>query len=355
MGLCDLFAATKTERLIVMTVLLTGGAGYIGSHTALVLLNARHKVIVADNLCNSSREALLRVEQLTGKTIVFYPIDVTDQTALDVVFSHHAIDAVVHFAGLKAVGESVAHPILYYRNNLCATLTLLEVMSRHKVNTIVFSSSATVYGAERSPLTEEMPTGCTNPYGWTKYMSERILLDAAEANDNLSVVLLRYFNPIGAHESGQIGEDPAGVPNNLMPSITQVAVGRLPFLRIFGNDYPTPDKTGVRDYIHVTDLATGHLAALEFAACKTRREIINLGTGRGTSVLELVRAFEKAAGLEIPVKFFPRRAGDLAEVYADVRKARSLLNWQAEKNIQDMCRDSWRWQSQNPKGYTGVQ
>ena len=338
-----------------MTILLTGGAGYIGSHTALVLLIAGHRVVVADNLCNSSREALLRVERLSGASIVFYPIDVSDQTALDVVFSHHAIDAVVHFAGLKAVGESVAQPILYYRNNLGATLALLETMNRHKVYTFVFSSSATVYGAGRSPLTEGMPTGCTNPYGWTKYMSERILLDAASANEKLSVVLLRYFNPVGAHESGQIGEDPAGVPNNLMPSITQVAVGRLPFLRVFGNDYPTPDKTGVRDYIHVTDLATGHLAALEFASSETRREIINLGTGRGTSVLELVHAFEKASGLEIPVQFFPRRAGDLAEVYADVQKARHLLNWQAEKNIQDMCRDSWRWQSQNPKGYSGEQ
>ncbi len=335
-----------------MNILLTGGAGYIASHTAVVLLGAGHSVVVADNLCNSSREALARIERMTGSTVVFYPIDVTDDAALDRVFSHHAIDAVIHFAGLKAVGESVLQPVLYYRNNLGATLTLLDVMKRRGVHTLVFSSSATVYGAgTRSPLTEDMPTGCTNPYGWTKFMSERIMLDTAAADSHLSVVLLRYFNPVGAHESGEIGEDPTGVPNNLMPYITQVAVGKLPFLRVFGNDYPTRDKTGIRDYIHVVDLAKGHLAALEFAASETRREIINLGTGRGTSVLEMVKAFEDANRLTIPIRFFPRRAGDLAEVYADAGKARRLLGWQAEKDVLDMCRDSWRWQRQNPNGY----
>jgi UDP-glucose 4-epimerase len=335
-----------------MRIFLTGGAGYIASHTALCLLESGHEVVCADNFSNSSRESLSRVERLAGRPITFYEADIADQSALDEIFSNRRIDAVIHFAGHKAVGESVEKPLLYYRNNLGATVTLLEAMKKHGINIIVFSSSATVYDALNTPpLTEEMSIGCTNPYGWTKYMSERIILDAQAANASLSAVLLRYFNPVGAHESGMIGEDPVGIPNNLMPYITQVAVGRLEYLRVFGSDYPTHDGTGVRDYIHVSDLARGHLAALDFAGSGVVGEIINLGTGRGTSVLDMVRAFEEANGLSIPFKFFPRRPGDLAQVFAGVQKAQKLLGWRAEKTLAKMCRDSWNWQQKNPRGY----
>ncbi|NCA97951.1 MAG: UDP-glucose 4-epimerase GalE [Clostridia bacterium] len=334
------------------TILVTGGAGYIGSHTCLELLNEGYSVVVVDNLDNSSREALNRVEAITGKPVDFYPVDVCDREALRGVFQQHAMDAVIHFAGLKAVGESVAQPLRYYRNNLDSTLALCEVMAEFDVRQLVFSSSATVYGLpERVPITEDFPTWCTNPYGWTKLMNEQILRDIQSANPGWSIVLLRYFNPIGAHESGQIGEDPSGIPNNLMPYISQVAVGRRDKLHVFGDDYPTVDGTGVRDYIHVVDLAIGHIRALEYAAAHTGTEAINLGTGQGYSVLEMVKAFEHATSRQVPYQIDPRRPGDVALCYADPAKASKLLGWQATRDLETMCRDTWRWQSQNPNGY----
>lgn len=335
-----------------MNILLTGGAGYIGSHTAVELIGRGDEVIIVDDLSNSKIECLNRVEKITGVKPKFYQYDVADKALLTKIFDENKIDSVVHFAGFKAVGESVAKPLMYYKNNLNTTLTLLEVMHEHNVNSIIFSSSATVYGVpERVPLTEDMKTSCTNPYGWTKLFIEQILKDAAHADPELSVVLLRYFNPIGAHESGLIGEDPEGIPNNLMPYIAQVAVGKLDHLNVFGNDYPTHDGTGVRDYIHVVDLAKGHAAAIDYSAKHKGVEIANLGTGIGYSVLDIVKAFEKANGVKVPYVIAPRRAGDVAECYADPKKALNDFGWKAEKTLEDMCRDSWRWQSNNPSGY----
>lgn len=335
-----------------MNVLLTGGAGYIGTHTCIELINAGHSAVIADNFSNSSPKAVERVEEITGKKIPLYNIDVCDVDSLDKLFSENKIDAVIHFAGLKAVGESCEIPVAYYRNNLDSTLALLEVMKKYGVANLVFSSSATVYGIPKSvPLVETMPTGCTNPYGWTKLMNEQILTDASKADGNLSVVLLRYFNPIGAHESGRIGENPNGIPNNLMPYITQVAAGRLKRLGVFGNDYPTHDGTGVRDYIHVVDLAKGHVKAIGYAESHKGTEIFNLGTGTGYSVLDIVKAFSKVNNIEIPYDIKPRRAGDIAECYADPSKAYEILGWKAEKTLDDMCRDSWNWQSHNINGY----
>ena len=335
-----------------MKILLTGGAGFIGSHTCIELIKAGHEAVIADDLSNSKPAVLERLKELTGKDIPFYNIDVADKEKVDHMFAKESFDAVIHFAGFKAVGESVAKPLMYYRNNLDTTLTLLETMAKYNVSNFVFSSSATVYGVpERVPLVEGMKTGCTNPYGWTKLMIEQILTDAAAADKNLSVVLLRYFNPIGAHPSGRIGEDPTGIPNNLLPYITQVAIGKLPQLGVFGNDYPTHDGTGVRDYIHVVDLAKGHVKAIEYAGKNKGTEIFNLGTGIGYSVLDIVKAFEKANDIKIPYVIKPRRDGDIAECYADPTKARDVLGWQAEETLENMCKDSWRWQSNNPEGY----
>ncbi len=335
-----------------MKVLLTGGAGYIGSHTCVELINAGYSPVIADNYDNSCPEAVKRVEEITGVSVPVYELDVADFDAVDKMFSENDFGAVIHFAGLKAVGESCEIPIRYYRNNIDTTLTLLEVMKKHGVNNIVFSSSATVYGVpEKVPLVEGMPTGCTNPYGWTKLMNEQILSDASNADSELSVVLLRYFNPIGAHESGRIGEDPNGIPNNLMPYITQVAAGKLERLGVFGNDYPTPDGTGVRDYIHVVDLAKAHVKAIAYADSHKGTEIFNIGTGKGYSVLDIVNAFMKVNNLDIPYDIKPRRAGDIAECYANPEKANKVLGWKAEKNLEDMCRDSWNWQKNNKNGY----
>lgn len=336
-----------------MKVLLAGGAGYIGSHTCVELIKEGHEVVIADNFSNSCPEAVKRVEELTGKNIRLYEADVCDKDAVDRIFAENELDAVIHFAGLKAVGESVEKPVEYYRNNIDSTLTLLESMKKYNVNKFIFSSSATVYGTPVSvPLVETMPTGSpTNPYGWTKLMMEQILTDTANANPEMSIVILRYFNPIGAHESGRIGEDPNGIPNNLMPYITQVAAGRLKQLGVFGNDYPTHDGTGVRDYIHVVDLAKGHVKAIDYSAEHKGTEIFNLGTGTGYSVLDIVKAFVKANGIDIPYEIKPRRAGDIAECFADATKAKELLGWVAEKNLEDMCRDSWNWQSNNINGY----
>lgn len=335
-----------------MKVLLTGGAGYIGSHTCVELINAGYEPVIADNLSNSSIKVLDRIEKITGKKPVFYEIDVADFNALDKLFSEQDIDAVIHFAGYKAVGESCEFPVKYYRNNIDTTLTLLEVMKKHNVNKIVFSSSATVYGVPKTvPLVETMPTSCTNPYGWTKLFIEQILQDTANAERDFSVVLLRYFNPIGAHESGLIGENPSGIPNNLMPYITQVAVKKLPFLRVFGNDYDTKDGTGVRDYIHVVDLARGHLKALEYADKNKGAEVFNLGTGTGYSVLDIVNTFSKANEIEIPYQICDRRPGDIAKSYANPKKANEILNWKAEFDLFDMCKDSWNWQKNNKNGY----
>ena len=335
-----------------MKILLTGGAGYIGSHTCVEIVQAGHDAVIADDLSNSKPAVLERLKELTGKEIPFYQIDVADKEKVEEMFAKEHFDAVIHFAGYKAVGESVAKPLMYYRNNLDTALTLLEVMEKYNVSNFVFSSSATVYGVpETVPLVEGMKTGCTNPYGWTKLMIEQILTDASAANKNLSVILLRYFNPIGAHPSGRIGEDPNGIPNNLLPYITQVAIGKLPQLGVFGNDYPTHDGTGVRDYIHVVDLAKGHVKAIEYANEHKGTEVFNLGTGTGYSVLDIVNAFEKANNLKIPYVIKPRRSGDVAEMYADPKKAKEILGWTAEKNLVDMCQDSWRWQSNNPKGY----
>ena len=336
-----------------MMILLTGAAGYIGSHTAVELAEAGFDTAVVDDLSNSSAEAVKRCEQITGKVIPFYHADVSDKDALRAVFRETKPDAVMHFAGFKAVGESVQKPLMYYRNNLDTTLSLLEVMAEFGTGVFIFSSSATVYGQDIDvPCTEDAPVGgCTNPYGWTKFMIEQIARDAASADQRLSVVLLRYFNPIGAHESGLIGEAPSGIPNNLMPYITQVAVGKREYLSVFGNDYPTPDGTGIRDYIHVVDLAKGHVAALRYALGHKGSEVFNLGTGHGVSVLELVHAFEAATGVKIPYRITPRRPGDLAECWADPSKAGRVLGWHAEKTVEDMCADAWRWQSANPDGY----
>ena len=327
-------------------ILLTGATGYIGSHTAVELLNAGEQIVIVDDLSNSEESVISRIAQITGVQPAFYKGDVADAALMERVFSEHEIAAVMHFAGFKAVGESVAKPLAYYRNNLDTTLTLLETMRKHGCGRFIFSSSATVYGtSEDVPFRETAPAGgCTNPYGWTKYMIEQILTDTAAASPDMSVVLLRYFNPIGAHESGLIGEKPNGITNYLMPYITQVAVGKLDHLRVFGNDYPTPDGTGVRDYIHVVDLARGHLAALRYSAEHTGTEIINLGTGTGYSVLDVIHAFETANGLHIPYEIAPRRSGDIAVCYADPSKAHKLLGWSAEKTLEDMCRDSWRWE-----------
>lgn len=337
-----------------MNILLAGGAGYIGSHTAVALLEAGHEVVVVDNYCNSCPEAIKRVEELTGKSIVSYEADVKDKAKLLEIFKSNKIDCVIHFAGLKAVGESVEKPILYYRNNIDTTLTLLECMAEVGVHNFVFSSSATVYGeaASEPPYVEAMERGkCSNPYGWTKSMMEQILQDAAVADKELSVVLLRYFNPIGAHPSGRIGEDPQGIPNNLMPYVSQVAVGRREQLTIFGDDYPTPDGTCRRDYIHVMDLAAGHLKAVEYAVAHKGTEIFNLGTGTPYSVLEIVKAFESSNAIKVPYVIGPRRAGDLPEVWAGTEKAAGLLGWKAERTLEDMCRDAWNWQKNNPQGY----
>ncbi len=335
-----------------MAILVTGGAGYIGSHTCVEMQNAGYDVIVIDNLDNSSSEALKRVEKITGKAIKFYQEDVRNKEALRKIFSENDIEAVIHFAGLKAVGESVREPIMYYDNNLISTLVLLEVMNEFGVKKIVFSSSATVYGvATEMPLVEGMSLGAINPYGRTKYFIEEILRDLYVADKDWCIALLRYFNPIGAHESGTIGEDPKGIPNNLMPYIAQVAVGKLEKLHVFGDDYKTVDGTGVRDYIHVVDLANGHVKAVDWALNNKGCEAFNLGTGNGTSVLQLREAFVKASGIDVPYVIDPRRPGDPDEVYANADKARDVLGWEAKFGIDEMCRDTWNWQKNNPKGY----
>ena len=336
-----------------MNVLVTGGAGYIGSHTCVELLQRDMGVVVVDNLVNSSPRAIERVEQITGKHVDFYVKDVRDREAMNAIFDKHQIDCVIHFAGLKAVGESVAMPLEYYDNNLFSTVTLCEVMRDHGVKNIVFSSSATVYsGDNEMPLREASRTGmCTNPYGWTKYMSEQILRDTAKSDKDWAIVLLRYFNPIGAHSSGLIGEDPRGIPNNLMPFISQVAIGRREYLNVFGDDYDTPDGTGVRDYIHVVDLARGHVAAINYMQQHKGESVFNLGTGNGYSVLDMVHAFEKVTGKKVPYRIAPRRPGDLATVYASPDKSAEELGWKAEYGLEDMCRDTWAWQSKNPMGY----
>lgn len=335
-----------------MKVLITGGAGYIGSHTVLTMLENGHEVVVFDNYVNSCPESVRRVEELAGKKVKLYEADMLDMAAMDRIFAENDIDAVIHFAGLKAVGESCEKPHLYYHNNITGTLNLLAAMKKAGVRNFVFSSSATVYGdAKVVPVTEDMPTGATNPYGWTKLMLEQILRDVAKAEPDMCVTLLRYFNPIGAHESGRIGEDPQGIPNNLTPFIAQVAVGKLPKLRVFGNDYPTVDGTGVRDYIHVVDLAVAHLKALEAQVGKTGVFTYNVGTGNGYSVLQVLHAFEKACGKTLPYEISPRRPGDVATLYADCSLAQKELGWTAKRDIDDMCRDLWRWQSHNPNGY----
>lgn len=336
-----------------MSILLTGGAGYIGSHTCVEMLNAGYDIVVVDNYSNSSPEALKRVKELTGKDFPIYEADVCDGEAMNALFDREKIEAVIHFAGYKAVGESVQKPLMYYRNNLDSTMTLLEVMRAHGVKRLVFSSSATVYGMqEKMPLTEDMPIGgCLNPYGWTKCMIEQILFDVAKAESDWTMVLLRYFNPVGAHESGRIGENPNGIPNNLMPRITQAVIGKIPPIQVMGTDYPTPDGTCLRDYIHVVDLAKGHVCAIRYALEHTGAEAVNLGVGRGCSVREIIRAFEEATGEKVPCSDGPRRPGDAPVSYADASKALRLFGWKAEKSIVDMCRDSWRWQKQNPNGY----
>ena len=335
-----------------MTILVTGGAGYIGSHTCIELLNQGHKVVVVDNLVNSHSESLQRVEELTGKNIPFYAVDLSNEAEITKVFSEHSIEAVIHFAGLKAVGESVEQPIRYYDNNIRSTLVLCKLMQSFSVKHIVFSSSATVYGlAESNPIPETAPLSATNPYGRTKLFIEYILNDWITTFDGASVALLRYFNPVGAHASGRIGEDPQGIPNNLMPYITQVAAVRREKLSIFGNDYDTVDGTGVRDYIHVVDLAMGHVKALDALIHLTGSHVYNLGTGNGTSVLELVQAFQQATGQPIPYEISARRPGDVATCFADSSKAERELNWKAVRGIVEMCRDSWKWQKENPNGY----
>ena len=339
-----------------MSILVSGGAGYIGSHTCVELLQAGYEIVVADNLDNSSEESLRRVEQITGKPVPFVKAELCNPHEVEALFTNYpGIDAVIHFAGLKSVGESVTKPLEYYSNNLGSTLTLLEAMRRHGVKNFVFSSSATVYGDPATvPIREDFPTGgTTNPYGTTKLFIERILMDCCKADPAMNVALLRYFNPIGAHESGLIGEDPNGIPNNLVPYIAKVAVGQLEKVHVYGNDYPTPDGTGVRDYIHVVDLAKGHLAALRKLETGCGLFVCNLGTGKGYSVLEVLRAYEKACGKTIPYVICGRRAGDIASCYADPGKARSELGWEAKYGIEDMCATSWKWQSMNPNGYHG--
>lgn len=337
-----------------MNVLVTGGAGYIGSHTCLELLKSGYGVVVIDNLCNSNAKSLERVQDLAGKSLCFYEGDVRDELLLHRIFAENEIGCVIHFAGLKAVGESVAKPWEYYDNNLNSTLVLTKVMKEVGMKNIIFSSSATVYTADNEmPLKENSRTGnCTNPYGWTKYMTEQILSGIAQADKAWGVVLLRYFNPIGAHESGMIGEDPRGIPNNLMPYITQVAVGRRDHLSVFGNDYDTHDGTGVRDYIHVVDLAKGHVAAVRYVAENKGCEVFNLGTGVGYSVLDMVNTFQQVNGIPVPYEIVARRPGDIATCYADPAKSAEVLGWKAERTLVDMCRDSWNWQRKNPKGYT---
>jgi UDP-glucose 4-epimerase len=336
-----------------MNILLTGGAGYIGSHTIIELLSSGHSVVVVDNLSNSSPESLRRVEKITNSSIPFYNIDVRDADSLEKVFTENNIEAVIHFAGLKAVGESVAKPLEYYSNNIDSTLVLLETMNKHNVKKIIFSSSATVYGTpDKLPITEQSPVGVgiTNPYGQTKYMIEQILRDVSVADSTMEITILRYFNPVGAHESGMIGEDPNGLPNNLLPYVSQVAVGKLEYVRVFGDDYNTPDGTGVRDYIHVVDLAKGHVAAITHS--EPGVSTYNLGTGHGVSVLELIKAFGEASGKEIRYQIVARRPGDIAACYADPQKANQELSWKAQKTITQACADSWRWQSNNPNGYS---
>lgn len=336
------------------TILVTGGAGYIGSHTVLLLLEAGHKVVVLDNLSNSSPESLRRVEQLTGKAVTFREGDIRDTACLDALFAEFSVSGVVHFAGLKAVGESVAEPLRYYDCNVVGTIRLLEAMARAGVKRLVFSSSATVYGDPASvPINEDFPLSTTNPYGASKLHIEDMLRDLYVSDDSWDIALLRYFNPVGAHESGQIGEDPSGIPNNLMPYIAQVAVGKREKLSVFGGDYSTPDGTGVRDYIHVMDLAQGHLAALRALKDKGGLLTVNLGTGRGYSVLEMVQSFAKASGREVPYEIVARRPGDVAQCYADPAHAEQVLGWKAERGIVDMCRDHWRWQEANPNGFRG--
>ena len=336
-----------------MSILVTGGAGYIGSHTCVELQQAGYDVVVLDNLSNASEKSLERVKALTGKEVTFYRGDILDRDILNEIMEKEKIDCCIHFAGLKAVGESVVKPWEYYNNNIAGTLTLVDVMRQHGCKNIIFSSSATVYGdPAQIPITEECPKGqCTNPYGWTKSMMEQIMTDLQKAHPEWNVILLRYFNPVGAHESGRIGEDPKGIPNNLMPYISQVAVGKREKLGVFGNDYDTPDGTGVRDYIHVVDLAIGHVKAIHYIFTKPGLDIINLGTGRGYSVLEMVKAFGEACGKEIPYEIQPRREGDIATCYADPAKAWKVLGWKAERGLKEMCEDAWRWQSQNPDGY----
>ena len=336
-----------------MAVLVTGGAGYIGSHTVVELQNAGYDVVVLDNLSNASEKALDRVSKITGKPVKFYKADILDRDALNDIFDKETIESCIHFAGLKAVGESVVKPWEYYENNIAGTLTLVDVMRKHNVKNIIFSSSATVYGdPAQIPITEKCPKGqCTNPYGWTKSMLEQVLTDIQKADPEWNVMLLRYFNPIGAHKSGTIGENPNGIPNNLMPYITQVAVGKLKELGVFGNDYDTPDGTGVRVYIHVVDLAMGHVKALKKIEENPGLAIYNLGTGKGYSVLDIVKNFEAATGVKIPYVIKPRRAGDIATCYCDASKAEKELGWKAENGIREMCEDSWRWQSNNPQGY----
>ncbi len=336
-----------------MKILVTGGAGFIGSHTVVELQQAGYDVVVLDNLSNASEKSLERVSAITGKAVPFYKADILDREALEDVFSKEDINAVIHFAGLKAVGESVQKPWEYYENNIAGTLTLVDVMRKHNVKNIIFSSSATVYGDPAFiPITEECPKGqCTNPYGWTKSMLEQILSDIQKADQEWNVILLRYFNPIGAHPSGTMGENPNGIPNNLMPYITQVAVGRQKELGVFGNDYDTHDGTGVRDYIHVVDLAIGHVKALKKIEENAGLQIYNLGTGTGYSVLDIVKNFEEANGVKIPYTIKPRRAGDIATCYADPSKAKAELGWEAQYGIKEMCADSWRWQKNNPNGY----
>ncbi len=336
-----------------MSILVTGGAGYIGSHTVVELYNAGYEAVIVDNLSNSSRESLKRIEELTGRQIKFYEADIRDRQAMDRIFEENKIDSVIHFAGLKAVGESTVKPIEYYDNNIGGTLTLVQSMRDHGVKNIVFSSSATVYGDPAFvPITEECPKGvCTNPYGWTKSMLEQILTDMQKADKEWNVILLRYFNPIGAHKSGRIGENPNGIPNNLMPYITQVAIGKLDHLNVFGNDYKTHDGTGVRDYIHVVDLALGHVKAIKKLADNPGTRVYNLGTGTGYSVLDLVNAFEKVTGVKVPYVITARRPGDIDACYADATRAKNELGWEAQYGIEDMCRDAWNWQSNNPNGF----
>ena len=336
-----------------MKILVTGGTGYIGSHTVVELQNSGYEVVIVDNLSNSSPKVIERVEKITNKPVKFIEADILDREALTKIFAEEKIDAVIHFAGLKAVGESVAKPLEYYWNNITGTLTLLDVMRSAGCKNIIFSSSATVYGDPAIiPITEECPKGqCTNPYGWTKSMLEQILMDTYRADNEWNIILLRYFNPIGAHKSGTIGENPNGIPNNLMPYVTQVAVGKLKELGVFGNDYDTPDGTGVRDYIHVVDLALGHVKALDKLNSDCGLEIYNLGTGKGYSVLDIVKNFEEATGAKVPYSIKPRRPGDIAECYASAAKAKKELGWEAQYDIRQMCEDSWRWQSNNPNGY----